>query len=59
MAFKLTFETNNDAFTEADEVSQILYQIANIIAADPFADFQREVIDSNGNRVGSWHLNDK
>jgi hypothetical protein len=59
MSFKLEFETDNAAFEEGDcpevEIVRILRDVAATVA-DLDGTKSGNVVDSNGNTVGSWSL---
>lgn len=57
--FILRFDTGNDSFAEdmAGEVSRILRKVADDVERGVDARKHLSVMDSNGNRVGSWILN--
>lgn len=57
--FTLQFDTANDAFAEtpASEIAAILRKLAGKIeSGSVFYSEDRPVIDSNGNRIGTWKI---
>lgn len=56
MGFMLQFTTDNDAFADgkdSDETGAILVKVSNAVAQ---GHRMGNVLDSNGNKVGSWVL---
>jgi len=56
--FKLEFSTDNAAFEDdpAGEVADILVDIRSKVMSGRKAG---RIMDSNGNKVGSWEMNDE
>jgi len=59
MSFELSFDTDNDAFTDGNgsaEVARILRALATRIEANSGDSFDGAVYDVNGNRIGNFGL---
>lgn len=56
--FTLTFNTDNAAFDEiaATETARILRDVAKHIER---GDLERSIMDSNGNRIGAYRLDEE
>jgi hypothetical protein len=52
MSFKLTIETDNEAFADGpEEIVRLLRQVASRLMYD---EVQGKLVDINGNYVGGW-----
>lgn len=58
MKFTLTISMDNDAFADEprEEVARILYTVVKKLKLT--RDLEANVSDVNGNRVGSWEIED-
>tara|TARA_R100001530_G_C4224327_1_gene130847 strand:- start:228 stop:428 length:201 start_codon:yes stop_codon:yes gene_type:complete len=65
MGFSLVIETDNAAFesegyeshiAKSEEIARILNQAAEQLTETPMRSTATIIHDSNGNAVGSWHL---
>lgn len=60
MRFTLTIDTDNAAFDDPDELAGLIRKVADAVAVmagdGRLPTHTRSVLDSNGNRVGSWAI---